>query len=50
MLIIVFKTFFYSLNFSCDVDKVAIHLVYEVTKPLALNGTSHTEDDSMFTT
>jgi len=41
------KTFFSSLNFCCDVDKVAIHLAYEVTKPLVLNGTSHTEDDTI---
>jgi len=41
------KTFFSSLNFSSDVDKVAIHLTYEVTKHLVLNDTSHTEDDTI---
>lgn len=46
-LLIVCNTLFSSLSFSWDVDKVAIHLAYEATKPLVSNGTAHTEDDTI---
>jgi hypothetical protein len=46
-LLILCKTFFPLLNFSCDIDKVAIHWAYAAIKPLVLNGTSHKQDQTI---